>query len=76
MNKSELKEMYALMFPDYPDIVTVQQMQAMLGISRHLAYHLINYGYVSALKIGKAYKIPKVSIIKYVLDEENGKEVS
>ena len=76
MNKTELKEMYRLMFPEYPDIVTEQQMQTMLGISRHLAYHLINYGYVPAVKIGKSYKIPKVNIIKYVLDEAERKEVS
>lgn len=76
MKSTELKEMYKMMFPDYPDIVTVQQMQTMLGISRHLAYHLINYGHVAAIKIGKTYKIPKVNIIKYVLNEADRKEVS
>ena len=37
MKKSELRELYQMMFPDYPDIVTVAQLQRMLGISRHLA---------------------------------------
>lgn len=41
MRKSELKELYEMMFPDYPDIVTVAQLQRMLDISRHLAYDLI-----------------------------------
>ncbi len=36
MKKSELKELYQMMFPDYPDIVTVQQLREMLGISRQL----------------------------------------
>ncbi len=44
MKKSELKELYEMMFPDYPDIVTVAQLQRMLGISRHLAYDLIGGG--------------------------------
>lgn len=38
MRKTELKELYKMMFPNYPDIVTVAQLQEMLGVSRHLAY--------------------------------------
>lgn len=50
MRKTELKELYKMMFPDYPDIVTVAQLQQMLGVSRHLAYDLINNGYISGVK--------------------------
>ena len=32
MKKSELKELYQMMFPEYPDIVTVRQLREMLGI--------------------------------------------
>ena len=52
MRKTELKELYKMMFPEYPDIVTVAQLQQMLGVSRHLAYDLINNGYISGVKIG------------------------
>jgi len=72
MKKSELKELYTMMFPDYPDIVTVAQLQKMLGVSRHLAYNLINDGYIPGIKIGNAFKVPKVNVINYVLSEENG----
>lgn len=48
MKKAELKELYQMMFPGYPDIVTVAQLQTMLGVSRHLAYDLINDGYITA----------------------------
>lgn len=67
MNKSEIKELYGVMFTDFPDIVTIQDMQKMLGISRHLAYNLINDGSVNGQMIGHTYKIPKISIINYVL---------
>lgn len=70
MRKAELKELYKMMFPDYPDIVTVKQLQEMLGISRHLAYKLIDYGEIQAVKIGTSLKIPKISVINYVLVEE------
>ena len=49
--------------------VTVAQLQKMLGISRHLAYDLINDGYISGIKIGNAFKIPKVNVINYVMEE-------
>ena len=52
MKKSELKELYQMMFPEYPDIVTVRQLREMLGISRQLAYDLINDGELQAIKIG------------------------
>ncbi len=70
MKKSELKELYKMMFPDYPDIVTVRQLTEMLGISRTMAYSLINDGEIQAVMIGIAYKIPKVSVINYVTQEK------
>ena len=76
MKKSELKELYKLMFPDFPDIVTVAQLQNMLGISRQLTYKLIGDGYIPGVKIGNAFRVPKVNVINYVLSEDNGKEVS
>lgn len=76
MKKSELKELYKLMFPDYPDIVTVAQLQKMLGISRQLTYKLIGDGYIPGVKIGNAFRVPKVNVINYVLSEDNRKEAS
>lgn len=73
MKKAEIKELYTMMFPEYPDIVTVAQLQKMLGVSRHLAYDLINDGYIPGIKVGNAFKVPKVNIINYVLDEDRRK---
>ena len=70
MKKSEIKELYNMMFPDFPDIVTVTQLKEMLGVSRHLAYDLINDGSIRGLKIGNAFKIPKVNVIEYVMDQK------
>ena len=52
MDKDNLSPIYKIMFTDYPDIVTVAQLQSMLHISRQLAYDLINSGQIQALKIG------------------------
>lgn len=70
MNSSEIKALYTVMFAGYPDIVSVKQLQAMLGISRHMAYDLLAEGEIKGVRIGNAYKIPKINVIRYVL--ENG----
>ena len=44
MKTGELRELYQMMFLEYPDIVTVKELREMLGISRKLAYKLIDYG--------------------------------
>ena len=70
MKKTELRERCAVMFPQYPDIVNVSQLQKMLGISRHLAYDLIREGRLAGFWIGNAYRIPKISVIRYIMEQE------
>ncbi|MFQ9863622.1 MAG: helix-turn-helix domain-containing protein [Faecalibacterium prausnitzii] len=50
--------------------MTVKELREMLGISRKLAYKLIDYGYIHAVKIGTTLKIPKISVINYVMEKE------
>ena len=70
MKKSELKELYQMMFPEYPDIVTVHQLREMLGISRQLAYDLINAGELQAIKLVNSFQLPKVSVLNFVTAEK------
>lgn len=56
------------MFNEYPDIVSVYQMVEMLGIGLTVAYKLLKAGEIKHKKIGRNYKIPKQSIIQYVLN--------
>ena len=67
MDCKEIREMYKLMFAECPDIVTVKDLQTMLGISRHAAYDLLGEGEISCIRLGNAYKIPKINVIDYVL---------
>ena len=71
MTKMEIQTLYEVMFTDYPDIVNVAQVQAMLGISRHLAYALIGDGDIPGMKIGNAYRVPKINVIRYALSAGN-----
>ena len=74
MSQSEIKSMYNIMFSGFPDILTVIHLQEALGISRHLAYDLINDGEIKALKVGNSFRIPKASLINYVYSNTEEKE--
>jgi hypothetical protein len=76
MTKAEIKALYDVMFADYPDIVNVAQVQSMLKISRHLAYALIGDGSIPGMKIGNAYRIPKINVIRYALSAGNPQPVA
>lgn len=54
------------MFKDYPDIVNVSQLSKMLDINKKAAYQLLNDKKIFYLKIGRVYRIPKISIIKFI----------
>ena len=74
MKNIDIQTLYKLLFPDYPDIVTVRQLQVMLGISRHAAYDLLGEGEISCIRLGNAYKIPKINVINYVLKSPCGQK--
>ncbi len=58
---------YNIMFKEYPDIVTVAQLQKMLHISRQLSYELINSRQIRAFRVGNSYRIPKIDVIDFVM---------
>lgn len=66
MENNNSSTIYKIMFEDYPDIVTVAQLQKMLHISRQLAYELINNGQIKAIRVGNSFRITKISIIDFV----------
>jgi len=67
---SEASDYYKVMFREYPDVLTVANIQKMLGVGRHEVYHLILLGKLYALKVGKSYRIPKVKAIDYLVGKD------
>ena len=59
ISEKELTACYGLMFSEYPDIVNIRQLQAMLGISRHAAYDLLGEGEIGCIKLGTPTRSPK-----------------
>lgn len=53
-------------FADYPDVVSIDQLSSMLGISTKTAYKLIREKKIKSITIGRTYKIPKIFILEYL----------
>ena len=72
MGKSNIsqKDAYKLMLKEYPDIMTVEQMCEVLGISTKTGYRLLREKKICCLKVGRAYRIPKAHLFTYLSAEK------
>lgn len=58
---------YRVMFPDYPDVVTVPMLQEMLGgVGRRKVYQMLNDERIKHFRIGRRIMIPKMCMIAYL----------
>lgn len=56
---------------DLDDVVNVKDIQKMLhNVSRQYVCKLIRTGRIPGKKIGKGYLVPKIYVIKYILENE------
>ena len=62
-------EKYLTMFKKYPDVVSVEILQEMLGICRKNAYLLVKENKIRSARVGRSYKIPKLCVVEYLLDK-------
>lgn len=53
-------------FSAYPDVLTVEDLSMMLGISTKTAYKLLKEKKIKSVTIGRTYKIPKVYVLQYL----------
>ena len=51
---------------EYPDILDVSQMAQLLHVSKKTAYKILGENRIHCLRIGRQYRIPKASIIRYL----------
>jgi excisionase family DNA binding protein len=60
------KDAYRLMLRNYPDVMSVQQMCSILQISAKTGYRMIRNKEIQVLKIGRSYRVPKLSILRHL----------
>ena len=54
---------YGIHLKDYPDIMDVDTMCQLLGISTKTGYKLLKSNTITGLKVGRAYRIPKKHVL-------------
>ena len=60
------RDAYRVMLRDYPDVLNIDQMCEILSVSTKTGYKLLKDGKIEYLKIGRAYRIPKAHILRYL----------
>ena len=60
------QDIYSSVFRDYPDVLDVKQVSLLLGVSTKTIYRLLRDGTIVSLKVGREFRIPKVTVMKYV----------
>ena len=60
------KELYGMVLKEYPDIMDIGTMCKALKISVKTGYKLIRNNQITAMKVGHAYRIPKMHVLSYL----------
>lgn len=50
----------------YEDLITIEELCEILSIGKNTAYRLLNTKEISAFRIGRIWKIPRVSVATYI----------
>ena len=66
MSDNAYSKQYNVRLKDFPDILNVDQLCEVLGISTKTGYKLLSNGTIAALKVGRAYRIPKMHVLSYL----------
>lgn len=64
--EEKMVRQYSVMFREYPDALTPQQVQEMLGIGRRKTYELLQSGRLQSVRMGRIYRVPKLTVIDYL----------
>ncbi|MCH3965518.1 MAG: helix-turn-helix domain-containing protein [Clostridium sp.] len=59
------------MFNQYDDLLSVEELCDILVIGKNKAYKILNSGKIKSFRIGRIWKIPKIAVEKYILENSN-----
>lgn len=60
------KQAYQVKLKDFPDVMNIDQMSEILGISTKTSYKLLREGAITSMKVGRTYRIPKIHVLTYL----------
>lgn len=62
------------MFPDYPEILSVDEACELLRIGRNNLYEILNNNQLKAYRNGRVWRIPKLAVQEYILEQSKIKK--
>ncbi|MEG2678551.1 MAG: excisionase family DNA-binding protein [Oscillospiraceae bacterium] len=65
--ESEMRQACHVMLKKYPDVMSVTQLAEVLSVSTKTCYKLVADGKIEVIQVGRAYRIPKTKVFKYLL---------
>jgi excisionase family DNA binding protein len=71
MNELKQSKDLNVILADYPDILDVKQIGAILRVCDKTVCNLIRDGTLRYIRIGRAYRIPKIYLTELLLGETN-----
>lgn len=57
------------MLEEYADILTVEEAEEALRIGSNAMYELLNSGKLKAYRNGRNWRIPKIAVQEYILEQ-------
>ena len=60
------KEVYQTVLKDYPEIMSVEETSAALGVSTKTDYKMLKNGTIQNMKVGRSYLVPKVHLLSFL----------
>ena len=54
------------MLEQYGDVLSVTEVQEILGVGRNFTYALLKSGEIPSIRVGKKYRIPKEAVLHYL----------
>jgi excisionase family DNA binding protein len=76
MKALQKTEIYTTMLKDYPDVLSFEQMCRALSVSPKTGYKLLQDEKLIGIKIGRAYRIPKIHMIAYLMNGNQKSETA
>ena len=60
------KEVYQTVLKDYPEIMSVEETSAALGVSTKTVYKMLKNGTIQNMKVGRSSRVPKVHLLSFL----------
>lgn len=63
------------MLEQYDDILTIEELCEILKVGRNRAYELLETGEIKAFRLGRPWKIPRLSVENYLRKQAGFKPI-